>query len=202
VIAGDIGPYAWFDALALAAHLRQAQNDFLREELQLLGYLACLLSLYDGRPTADWRYQFASTPSGAPFSPSLDAAFARLVEEGHLQQSAELECSITEAGADELSELRALRMLTSREPYLEAASSSCLVVTPGMIRRAISQDPDIRAAFDMNSRRLLLDDKGLSFAYESLGVFQSALGNASVDLLAPALVWVTYFCQQSELDVS
>jgi hypothetical protein len=183
--------YASFDVLATAFHLRLSLGSLVREEGHLFGYLACLLFLYSGRPISEWGYSFAATPHGAPYSVDLDGALTYHFEVGFLAKHGVL-YSLTDRGEDEYRALSGLSELGRRDTYVEAATSSSLAVPVGLVRRAISRDPDIHAARELQSRRPLLDETGLDMLYGHFSALRQAVGEVGADLLAPSVVWLNY----------
>jgi hypothetical protein len=193
--------YASFDVLATAFHLRLSLGSLVREEGHLFGYLACLLFLYSGRPISEWGYSFAATPHGAPYSVELDDALTYHYEVGFLRKHGML-YSLTDRGEEEYRALSTVSDLGSRNAYLEAASSSSLAVPVGLVRRAISRDPDIHAARDLQTRRLLLDETALDALYAHFSALREAVGEAETDLLVPSVMWITYLCRESNYEES
>ena len=57
-----VNPLASFDAIALLNSTQKQLNNASRTEIQLLSYLACLLSIYKNQPVSDWGYDFYCTP--------------------------------------------------------------------------------------------------------------------------------------------
>lgn len=192
-----MNPYASFDLLATAFHLRPSLGSLVHEESHLFGYLACLLFLYSGRPVSEWGYSFVATPHGAPYSVDLDSALRYHSEVGFLAKHGML-YSLTDRGEEEYRALSTLSDLASRDTYLEAASSSSLAVPVGLVRRAISRDPDIHAARALPTRRLLLSETALDALYAHFSALRRAVGEAGTDLLVPSVVWINYLARERD----
>ena len=56
---------AFFDTLVLIDRISQRIGTVVGPEVHLFAYLACLLAVYRGWPSADWGYRFACTDNGA-----------------------------------------------------------------------------------------------------------------------------------------
>jgi hypothetical protein len=160
----------------------------------MFGYLSCLLSLYDRLPAADWRYEFAATAFGTPFSVDLDEALREAVYSGDISLSSEHNLtSISAAGEAELNDLRSLSIFGARERYIEAACATALTVPIGVAHAAIARDEEIRRADALGSTRVLLRGDWLDTLHEHFDALRAVVSDASVDLLAPAVVWLRYF---------
>jgi hypothetical protein len=76
--------FASFDALFIARELSLKLGNAAAGEIHLFAYLGCLLSLFEGKPAAEWGYNFAGLESGSPFSPELYEANMELDRVGFL----------------------------------------------------------------------------------------------------------------------
>lgn len=189
--------HASFDAIALAYHLEPSVGPVARGEIHLFGYLACLLFLFRNNPVSDWEYGFAATEFGAPFSTDLNAAIVEHEQVGLLARRGLL-FEVTDRGRGEYETLRGLSSFAERDEYLEAASSSSLAVPVGLVRRAISAEPQITASRQFRSHRPLLDELALDSLYTYFGALREAVGVHETDLLAPAVVWLRYLSAESD----
>ncbi len=186
-------PDSAFDVLALTSKLESTfEVGVLHEELQLFAYLACLLSVYDGQPSAEWGYEFAATTSGSPYSGDLDEAVRARYELGFLNRQAD-QFYMTDRGAVELELLAQLSRNRDRSPYLEAAASSVLIKPVGSVGRAISQDPQIRSAASLHHSRPLLGESATLVLYSHFQMLRNALVDYGEDLLLPAVAWIEMF---------
>jgi hypothetical protein len=193
-----MNPAATFDVLAIHGHLRRSIGAISRSELHLFAYLACLLSLYDRLPASEWRYSFAATQFGAPFSAELDEAFRDALLDGVIAVESNPDLSaLTPEGNDELRELSTLLTMKARDRYLEAASATSLMLPVSMAREAIGSDSRIRSSATLQTTRALLTSDWYADVHAQFDVLRSAVGDASIDLLAPAVVWVRYFGGES-----
>jgi hypothetical protein len=193
-----MNPAAIFDVLAIHGHLRRSVGAISRSELHLFAYLGCLLSLYDRRPASEWRYSFAATKFGAPFSTELDASYRDAVLEGVIAVDSDPEVSkLTPRGGEELGELSTLLTLKARDRYLEAACATSLMLPVSMTRDAVGSDSRIKSSAALQTTRALLTNDWYADIHSQFDALRSAVGDASIDLLAPAVVWVRYFGERT-----
>src|SRR4051812_31260182 len=94
-------PAAYFDVLLLGERISDLVEGFSKPEIHLFSYAACLLSLYEGAPVADWEYEFVSGKNGLPFSAEIDDAMDALFSLGFLERRGPL-ISVTDDGRTEL----------------------------------------------------------------------------------------------------
>lgn len=184
--------YASFDSLCIAHHLDPALGPASRGEFHLFGYLACILFLIGENAVSEWQYGFAATAFGTPFSTDLDGALVENCRIGFLKPEPPV-FRLTERGEDELRRLREISSLTVRERFIEAACASSLAMPSGLIRNAISKEPQITTARTLDSKRALLDETAIDSLYEYFAALRRAVGDQQADLLVPALVWIRYF---------
>lgn len=190
---------ASFDALSLAHYLEPSVGTVARGELHLFGYLACVLFLVRENPAAEWQYEFSATEYGAPFSPQLDDAIVAYEREGLFERQGTM-LGLTDRGRAERGLLRRLSNFSEREEYLEPACASALAMPVGLVRRAISKDPQVAAARHLGSNRPLLDETALETLYAYFAALRAAVQEYEHDLLAPAVVWLSYLSTVSEAD--
>jgi hypothetical protein len=189
-----MNPAATFDVLAIHGHLRRSIGSTSRSELHLFTYLACLLSLYDRLPASEWRYSFAATQFGAPFSAELDDAYRDALLDGVIEINSTSELSaLTTEGDEELRELSTLLTMKARDRYIEAACATSLMLPVSMARDAVGRDSRIKTAVALETTRPLLTSDWYADIHSQFDVLRAAVGDASIDLLAPAVVWVRYF---------
>src|SRR5437016_13209164 len=110
-------PFAYFDTLSLGERTSDLVEGFSRPELHLFSYAACLLSLYEGQPSADWGYEFIATENGLPFAADLDASLETAFGLGQCHLHGAL-AVLTADGRAELAGLRALEGNKQRERYV------------------------------------------------------------------------------------
>ena len=139
-----VNPAAFNDAVVLAHRIGQRIGTVVGPELHLFSYLACVLAVYRGWPSADWGYRFACTENGAPYSHDVQDAIEELLALVHLSRTGDA-MILTPEGQDVERFLSSLETQRRRLPYLEGACSSLLAMSVGIVRRAVSAEPTIRA---------------------------------------------------------
>src|ERR1700724_1600329 len=109
--------FATFDYLFTVSRLGERLGSAAGGEVHLFTYLACLLSLLDGQPTADWGYAFSGLEMGSPFSADLQESAVELERLGMLRPI-NAGFLLTESGEERLSQLRSLEFFRDRLKYL------------------------------------------------------------------------------------
>lgn len=184
---------AYFDCLSIAVGVPSSVAPVSTRELHLLGYLARLLALFEGEPLADWGYAFALTSRGYPHSAAFEIARLELAGEGHIEQR-DLETFVaTSRGRDELAQLRVLSFLGRRTRWLDAAADCSLALPMGSIRYALTSRNDLVASSGSGQPRELVTPGYVERVYRERTLIETALGGESVDLLAPAVAWLSIY---------
>jgi hypothetical protein len=188
-----ICPAAYFDTLSLGERISALVLEFSRPELHLLSYAACLLSLYEGRPVADWGYEFVSTTYGLPFSADIDASFDLALSLQLVRGRGEL-MQFTREGHAEVKELRELEENKTRDRYIEGATDSLLVFSPGNVREAFNYDPTMKY---LRNRRTdwLFSSPEVDRLYSNFRQLREALDYEPRDLSVPMVSWLKYLIQ-------
>lgn len=189
-----INPSAYFDTLSLEERLSQIVDGASRAELHLLAYSACLLSIYEGQPAAEWGYEFVSTDNGLPFSQDINASLDLCLDMGQIGFRQGL-MVITREGSSELDELRKLGSNESRDRYIAGAADSLLVFNPGNVREAFNYDPTISYLRNGNHREWLLTDSVVERLYSNFQQLRSALEYEPRDLSVPMVSWLKYLIE-------
>jgi len=187
-------PFAYFDTLSLAERLSDVVEGFSRPELHLLAYAACLLSIYDGQPAAEWGYEFVSTENGLPFSQDIDEAIEMGFGLGLLFGHGAL-IAITQDGQTELKTLRDMESSKARDRYLAGAGDALLVFNPGNIREAFNYDPTISYLKGGNRTEWVLTKPVVERLYENFKQLREALAYNAKDLSVPLISWLKYLIQ-------
>lgn len=185
-----LNPFATYDSLFLADRLQKHLGGFASAEIHLFAYLACLLSLYREMPTSDWGYSFLNTELGAPYSREIDFALHELVQRGLLSRDDE-RLRISTTAVNQLAELSLLTLYKERLDCLQAAGDSIFAFSVGMVRSALSNDPELTRSRDNPVTRVLLEPPGLDIIYEQFGIMAEVLGEDRSDLRVPAVAWLT-----------
>lgn len=184
-------PLAAYDVLFVVSSLNKRLPEVTTAEVQVLTYLACLLSVYSGKPASDWGYDFAATPESAPFSEQVVLALENLRSAGYLSKT-DQHYSVTASGKQEFEMWSMLARFQERSPYLHGSTGTTDALPVAAVANGVAQDPQFSSAVKLQSPRALLDDLGNSVLYEDFAVLESALGREISDLLVPAVVWITY----------
>lgn len=184
-----------FDALAIARHLERIAGSAAAVELHVFAYLACLLSVYDGRGPREWGYSFSATPAGSPFATSLADATDRIRAAGWLVDRGP-SMVLSSAGLSELEALSAFPSQAPRLRYIEAATSAATLLPLPAVADALMYEPQLRRALDyLASSDELLDAQGVDMLMEQFIAISDALAETAPergDLLVPAVVWLSY----------
>lgn len=189
-------PFASFDALYLTGSLGAQGEKATLAEIHVFAYLACLLSVYDGKPSTAWRYDFSATEVTAPFSNDLLGASLALTDAGLLTKSS-LVYSITDAGSSELKRWRGLRRFAERISYLEGALGAASTLPVNAVSQGLDHEPQILLANKLRSPRPLLDNAGRTTLHSHFRALRTALGDDISDLMVPAVIWITFLLEES-----
>ncbi len=189
-----ISPAAYFDVLSLGERISSLVEGFSRTELHLLGYAACLLSLYEGQPAADWGYEFVSVQNGLPFSQEISASVDFALGLEHIRPQGAL-MVLSGEGQTEVSELRKLEDNRSRDRYIAGATDCLLVFNPGNVREAFNYDPTISYLRNGKHTEWLLTSSVVERLYSSFQQLRVALDYEPHDLSIPMVSWLKYLIQ-------
>ena len=182
------------DALYISEALSSFAGGAAAVELHLFSYLACLLSVYDGRAADQWRYPFVATPAGAPYAEVLAQETDRLRAAGMLLDQGPL-LTLSDRGRDLLATLAGLSTGREREPYLEAACAVASVLPLPTVVHAVTAEPGLRNALHANAPRGLLGETEVTLVDEQFGAVTEALAERvpeHTDLLVPTALWIGY----------
>lgn len=188
------GPSAYFDTLSLGEYMTDLVEGFSRTELHLFAYAACLLSIYDGQPVADWGYEFVSTDTGLPFSQELDEAMDEILALDYTHLHNRL-LMITSGGRGELASLRQLEGYRERDRFLRGAGDALLVLNPGNIREAFNYEPSISYLRKGNRTDWVLTTPVVDRLYGNFQQLRAALAYNARDLSVPLISWLKYLLQ-------
>lgn len=177
-------PLATFDCLYLGSRLQRWLGGFSTAELHLLSYLSCLLSLYRKSPVAEWGYGFVGTELGAPFSMEIKVTAQELENRGFFY-SLQDRLQLTVGAEKLLKELEAMNIYEERAHCLNAASSSIVAFSVGIVQTALSNEPELQRAKQMPTNRVLLEEPGIEIIYEHFKLLREALGDRIKDSTTP-----------------
>lgn len=191
-------PDAYYDTLAIAVKLKGSFESIAPSEIHLFAYLSCLLSLYNGKAASDWGYGFVATDNGSPYSPEVDDALRFSVREGYLYESNGY-VTIVSGGLQDYRELSELLRNKEREPFLNGSCASVFALPIGLIRQAISTDHDMKVANSFGDTRGLLTESSVEDLHDAFALLSEQIGVGVNDLMVPAVVWLNYLSQTSEI---
>ena len=185
-----VNPFAFFDCLAVSTELRCLLDAVAPAEVHLFTYLACLLSVYRGRPAAAWGYSFAGTRNGSPYSPELESSKAMLLQGGYVSLTEAGYLKLTSHGCQEYETLAGFSVNSQRIEFLAGACASVLTLPVGWIKAAITSDSQMRLAAQLKTTRPLLTQAAVDEFYDDFQLLAGALGADVPDLMIPAVVWL------------
>ncbi|AGC75975.1 hypothetical protein LX97_00653 [Nonlabens dokdonensis] len=189
----QINPYTTYDVISLVEKLQKLLGDVAEQEIQLFSYLACLLSLYDGKTLTYWNYHFIKNDIGAPYSVQINEAI-KLLNRNDMLISDDGYLQITDRGMINFNRLSELNLNADREKYLNA-SVNCLQYSPfSVVKESLFKEPILNDVIEISDRKNLLDEEDLSveLLYEQFTSLHKALeGKYSDHLVVPALTWLS-----------
>ena len=184
-------PEASFDVLYIVRLLGTALGGVSQLQIQKLSFLGCILSMYQGSPSADWGYTFATTEFGRPICPEITDALQFFTASGLIREN---DARYVESSQGEffLNMLMEQTTFRKRAEYVKAACDSALSVPSGTLNQGIDNEPtlsntDIRARGDS-----LLTGPALHILHEHFSGLREVLADKGADLLMPSIVWLSY----------
>jgi hypothetical protein len=195
-----LNPEATYDSLFIVKHLEEPLHGVTDSEIHMFGYLASLLGVFRGAPSAEWGYVFTRTTWSAPFSRAIAESIRELELLGQLRieaQDAVAPMVCTCEGKKLVEVLDGLELCRSRRPFLEAACSSAAALPVMAIRQAIRSEPTLKSASAHPGPQELLAGPSLELLYEQFEALRDVLGDAPSDLLVPSSVWLSYLIEKS-----
>ena len=187
--------FALFDVLYLGQNLETKINDFSINEIQILAYLGCLLSIYEGNNSSDWGYFFSKNSSGYPYSSELNNAMAKLTSKNMIKQNSVTDeyFNTDKAGNDFVNKMsNQLSIYSNRKRYLDA-SLNCITLAPfGVVRTALLNEPVLTSAKRKTSVLLLEEsDYATNLLFEQFQELRTEINNEYESLLIPAFTWLS-----------
>lgn len=189
---------ALFDAMYLIGSA-EAEQGMTISEVNTLSYLACLMSIYDGKPSENWGYKYSVTEFGAPYSASVADAVNSAVAARWAERSDRV-YRLTLRGVEELAFQASLRPNQDRRRYLAASVGAALSMPIPAIGDALAHEPSLDRALRFVRRAQLLDQTGLDMVIDQFADLKSALPSESGrgDLLVPTVVWLSFLARDAE----
>ena len=188
----EIKPDPYCDAVHIFSALRKSLQPISIIETHLFAYLSCILGLWEGQPLSQWGYAFAVTSEGFPYSADFEDARAELVPRGLVIVDNDGRLRPNEMALDrEIDDLFSSERWKERRKFTEAAVSCALAFPTGLIRYAIGQSPDMKAASLLHQRNALFTESDVESIYQEYTVIRDAIEGDANDLLSPAVVWLS-----------
>lgn len=190
-------PEAIYDTLYIGQRLQNKIEDFTESEIHFFAYFGCLLSLYDGKTTDDWRYSFVKTQLGSPFSHEIQLAIETLNANSSIRntQNSDNYYMLDTNGSLLLKFLEAnISISSSRKTYLNAVCNSISLVPFSYIKDAVSKEPVLHSAGNSQAKRILLENSNpaTQVLYSQFKELKLVLEEKYNDLIIPAVVWLEY----------
>jgi 3'-phosphoadenosine 5'-phosphosulfate sulfotransferase (PAPS reductase)/FAD synthetase len=161
--------------------------------------------LYDGNPLSFWEYSFVKIQLRSPYSVDIQEAWNFLKSKASVEQTTEGYSKLTKKGRAEIAFYLTLHEFKPRVKYLDTACKSLSLIPVGYIKRAIHNEPVLKAARTSKSRKFLLHEsspatQALRMQFESL---KEALKDEDYkDLLIPAVVWIEALNKQEQYQIA
>jgi hypothetical protein len=190
------------DSLFIGKKLQQKMDDFSESEIQFFSYLACLLSLYDGKTVDQWKCTFIKSSYGSPYSSDISLALETLNSNQSIQKSEGTEgyYNISSKGDKAITFYQSLSTYAWRIPYLDAACNSISLIPFGTIKEALNSEPVLRSANNSTTRKNLLENNSpaTKSLHNQFALLKIALENKYSDLIIPAIVWLESLKQSNQ----
>ena len=189
-----------YDCLFVLDALGYSADGATRGEIQVLAYLGCLMSVYEGQSVEQWGYSFMATRTGAPYAEEIAASLDLLIERGFTTVDGPL-VQISDSGRSELRFLASLALNERRQRFLDAATAAALAMPLPSVADALSFEPGLRRALHFVRTKALLDETGVSLLEAPFEALSEALGDelmATEDLMVPTVVWLTYLATERQ----
>jgi len=183
-------PNAYYDCLAICANLERYLGNTSRTEIHLFAYLSCLLSLFKEHPVSMWGYSFSVTSTSYPYSVDIDEETAKLVDNDCLYGDNDF-LKVTERGKEQYKFLSSLSQYAERESFIKGSCSTTLALPVGFVRKAISQESEIRNAIALQQWSLLLCEGAINDIYRQFSTLSSIIGVNIKEMIVPAVLWLT-----------
>lgn len=190
-----------YDSLFVLDAIGFSANGATAGEVQVLSYLGCLMSVYEGQTAEQWGYSFTATRAGAPYAQEIGMSLDQLVRGGFVAVDEPL-LQITERGRKELRFASTLPPNGRRRRFLDAATAAALAMPLPSVADALSFEPGLRRALRFVRTKALLDETGVGLLEQQFDTLSETLGNdpATDDLMVPAVVWLTYLASEGNVN--
>lgn len=188
--------YANFDILYLMLNIKIKYSELNIYEINVMLYLAQLLSLYDGNLSSKWGYAFTSNEYGGPLSAEIALELKDLCDNNKILHDDEKYYSIIEDNklVNNINALSNQFMFKWRTKYTQCAIDSIMLKTLPQITNAIQNEPGIAHLKSLNRHSTLHDDsdKSVDSLFDDFKLLKNVVGDARKQILVPASIWIEY----------
>lgn len=194
-ILNQVSSESLFDVLFILNQLRPVADGATLGEIQAFAYLGCLLSLFEGEPSEQWKYSFVAVPPTLPYSVELRDAVDVACGAGLLLSRRHL-MILTERGAAECGLWAGLSTMAWRRRYLEGATGASLVSGLPALSNDLSYEPQLQRAARLGKHRELMQTESLSELFDQFTALRTAIGSRFEDLMTPAAVYLAFLASE------
>ncbi|WP_279466171.1 hypothetical protein [Aeromonas veronii] len=188
----DISPESYIDVLAVLNKAPTSLQPISHTEIHLFSYLGCVISLFKGNPINSWGYKFSISSNGYPFSHNINEAIRNLFSRNYLIMDENGYYLKTKALINEFHLMSQIKESWPERISCINTSLECALALPiGSIKSAIEQSPGIDLKYKLNQRGELLEEDDIGNLYNEYSVIREALGYDSIELLSPAVIWLS-----------
>jgi len=190
-----------YDIIFLLSFAKSQYDELHKSEINLLAYLAMLLSIYDGRKSHEWGYLFSYHSFGGPDCYELHNEIENLTTSGIIRESKN-DYLCVDYYISFKKYLLELERFKWRKKYLQTSIDACLTKSLPLISIAINEEPGISSAKKLQ-RKIVLHSSDNTGLYEDFKALKCALGDLRENIIIPASVWIEYLlmshCKSQEV---
>lgn len=189
----DRNAEANFDLLYLMLQAQDKYDGLCLDEIQTLLFLSFLMSVYGGKKTDEWGYQFSHGELGGPATSSIVEELI-LMEQRRVVENNDgyykVINSVREHIKNQVNVFITLGRFSWRVKYLDAAYGACIMNQLPAVTRAIKEDPELKIARDSSSKEILYPNDDRS--YDHFVKLREATSDFSNDILTVSSIWINY----------
>ena len=180
---------AIYDSLLIGNEItKYLIRGFTQSDIHLFAYLACLMSLYSGKPVSDWGYIFTTTPTQSPFSVEIANSLDLLIKEGYIIKNTKL--IISDTGKIMVDRLGHMSTNKFRTKAIIGSTQALMAIPPGIVREGLHNEPEIGRARSANASRSLLNND-LEELYQQFKIIKEVVGEQNSNLMMPSVAWLS-----------
>lgn len=191
----SINIYTNFDVLYLLNSMKIKYKELSFYEINVLLYLAKLLSIYDGNLSGYWKYDFTNSEAGAPISRDILNEMEVLHEKGNIETQDDIYFMLKSKDIiDKLEVISKQYTFNWRIKYIEGAISATLSKSIPKVMNAIQNEPGIQYYYHLDRSGVLHDesDKEVDGLFSDFMILKEVVGDSREQLLVPASIWIEY----------